>query len=405
MKSKPHSELAYLNVEDVIVDERLPRDLGDLTELASSLEEMSQLQTILVDENNHLIAGMRRLMAHKIGGIPTIMAIRIIGFDAFKKKKAELEENLIRKQLSWSEEDVARAELHRIHQEVYGVAVGGRPRGDETSHVGWGLGDTADLIDTSETSMGMSLKMAQALSIDPLLAAETSRSVAHAKLKRAEISEIRQLLAERSSEEIQNGVLLGLALDQLKLLPSESVGLILTDIPWGVLDDSKYIPKFGVLTDEKSQFPDDFVSSLTTIREVRDELYRVMLPNSHLYMFCSSLQIPFILVHYSEVFTVRQSPLIWMKGSQSGGFNLSSLFQWTSGYEPILFMSKGAKPFNLDDPLLVHKPHDGDVLNFTRPKSLGRWGINEKSLTLLQTLIRLSSTEADLVLDPFCGSG
>ncbi len=405
MNDKPHSELVELDVESIIIDERLPRDLGDLMELSSSLEEDGQLQTILVDENNHLIAGMRRLMASKIGMRPKIFAIRVTGMDLFKKKRAEMVENLMRKNLSWAEEDQQRAELHRIHQEVYGIALGGRPTVSGVRPKTWGLSDTADLLDTSDTSISLSLKMSDALKKNPLLAAESSRSVAHAKLKRAEIMELRKILSARAGVEITEGVRVSLALDLLKSLPSESVGLVVMDPPWGVMSDGKYLPKFGVLTDEASNFDDDFVKSLHTIREIRDELYRVMLPSSHLYVFCSSLQIPFILVHYSERFSVRQNPLMWCKGSQTGGFNVSADFQWTSSYEPILFMWKGARAFNLDDPLLVHRPCDGDTLTFPRPKSLGRYGINEKSLTLLRNLILLSSNPWDLVLDPFCGSG
>jgi ParB-like chromosome segregation protein Spo0J len=59
-------------IERIRVGERHRRDLGDIECLARSIEDIGLLHPVTVDEENHLLAGARRLAACKSLGWMTI---------------------------------------------------------------------------------------------------------------------------------------------------------------------------------------------------------------------------------------------------------------------------------------------------------------------------------------------
>ena len=52
-------------ISDILVDEeiRIRKDIGNLEVLQSSIEKVGLINPVLIDENNNLIAGFRRLTA------------------------------------------------------------------------------------------------------------------------------------------------------------------------------------------------------------------------------------------------------------------------------------------------------------------------------------------------------
>ena len=75
------------------------KDLGDLTELEKSIEEIGQIHPIIKDTKGVLITGRRRLQACKNIGVEPI--IKIIDFT--NPEKAEIDENTCRKDFTPSE--------------------------------------------------------------------------------------------------------------------------------------------------------------------------------------------------------------------------------------------------------------------------------------------------------------
>src|SRR5215467_9676080 len=60
--------LQTVNVSEVRVGARHRKDLGDLTSLARSINDVGQLQPIVITPDRRLIAGQRRLEAVKLLG-------------------------------------------------------------------------------------------------------------------------------------------------------------------------------------------------------------------------------------------------------------------------------------------------------------------------------------------------
>jgi DNA modification methylase len=396
---------------DIRVSERMERDLGDVQDFANSIAEFGLFNAIILDDENILVAGMRRLTAFTLlsvtkdksnpfdhlNGWDRIPFIRLTEWDEYEKLCAELVENLHRKDLSWSERDIQIAELHKKRTEKYGEASIGIL--GEKKVRGWRLADTAKVINKSFTDVALAVKVAKAMESDPTLAAESSRAMALKKIKQREIQEIRRILAERAGVEVSSNIALADCREWLKTIPSESISMILTDAPFGI--DMDTFMDGTIMIDEFTRFKDSYNESLQLIKDIRDDLYRILLPNSHLYMFCGSLQINDILFYYGEKFSVRSVALIWDK--MTPGYTANKGKSFSNRYEQILFMWKGSREFNEGEGII--KPHEGDILPFRKLQGKDKVGVNEKPVELLKQLILLSTNEGDIIVDPFCGSG
>lgn len=183
-------------------------------------------------------------------------------------------------------------------------------------------------------------------------------------------------------------------LDGLKLLPDNSVDLVVCDPPYGIDFNSNY-RKNSTLKTTKGIANDK--DNTLFLEEVIDELNRVLKDNSHIYWFTRwdkvSEQKPLLDKH----FKVKNS-LIWMKNNWSMG----DLFGAYAGqYENILFAQKGRKLLNEVDGTKRHP----DILQYDRVSPNKLLHSHQKPLDLLEFIIKKSSHEGDIVLVPFCGSG
>ena len=91
-------------IEDITLGERFRKDLGDVTELQDSIEELGLLHPIVVTTEGKLIAGARRLEAAKNLGweeVPVTIAQNVN--EAAKELLAERDENTCRMDMKPSE--------------------------------------------------------------------------------------------------------------------------------------------------------------------------------------------------------------------------------------------------------------------------------------------------------------
>lgn len=174
----------------------------------------------------------------------------------------------------------------------------------------------------------------------------------------------------------------GDAIAWLKTLPDNFCDLIITDPAYESLEKYR---KIGTTTRLKNWFPvfpnQNFVNLFT-------EVYRVLKPDSHFYLFCDQ-ETMFVVKPLAEAagFTFWK-PIVWDKISIGMGYH------YRARYEFILFFEKGKRPLNnlaISDILTVKKIVNGYP--------------TEKPVSLLEILINQSSKVNEIVLDPFCGSG
>lgn len=94
------TERKTANVQQIKVGKRFRNDVGDLTDLKSSIDAIGLLHPIVVDQDNILITGLRRLAAFKELNLPNIPVTVV---DINDPIRAECDENVERKDFTPSE--------------------------------------------------------------------------------------------------------------------------------------------------------------------------------------------------------------------------------------------------------------------------------------------------------------
>lgn len=179
------------------------------------------------------------------------------------------------------------------------------------------------------------------------------------------------------------------AVEWLKAMPSSSVDLVVTDPPYESLEKHRAIGTTTRLKNSKSSsnewfkiFPND------RFRELFEEIFRVLAPNSHFYLFCDAETSYFAKPIAEQVGFKFWKPLIWDKRKIGMGYH------YRARYEFILFFEKGKRKLaSLSTP---------DIIQADR---ILRGYPTQKPVEVSDILVSQSSSEGQLVIDPFCGSG
>lgn len=181
------------------------------------------------------------------------------------------------------------------------------------------------------------------------------------------------------------------AFEALAALPPGSVDLSIFDPPYASLERHRLHPD-GTPRGRVPRLTDWFpVIGNERLGELMAAVYRVMAKNSHCY----------VLVDAETLFELKPAgeaagfkfwkPIVWEK---TGGLGMG--YHYRNQYEFIAFFEKGKrKLFDLGVP---------DILSAKRIRHKDKWP-TEKPVSLLEVLVLQSSSEGELVLDPFMGSG
>lgn len=102
-----------IRVSDIKVKNRIRKDLGDLHSLKESIQKLGLLHPILIDLDNTLISGERRLQSVKTLGWEYV-EVRIVDIRNKKERvQIEAEENNIRLEFTSEEQERVRKLLKR----------------------------------------------------------------------------------------------------------------------------------------------------------------------------------------------------------------------------------------------------------------------------------------------------
>jgi len=97
-------ELVELKIGDIKTQERVRDNMGDLTTLEHSISRLGLLFPVLVNQDNVLLSGARRLQACKNLGMDSVQALRMqVELDGLKLLEIQCDENLCRKPLTAQE--------------------------------------------------------------------------------------------------------------------------------------------------------------------------------------------------------------------------------------------------------------------------------------------------------------
>ena len=377
-------------IKDIKVGNRFRKAFEGIVELAASISTVGQIEPIIIDENNNLIAGERRLKAFVLLKRETIEVKIMEKLDDYQKKEIELEENIQRHAFTWQEEIAAKAELHKLKEKIYGTATRGHEKPSS-----WNISNTAKLLGESPGTISMDLQLARGMGAFPELLKEKSKTIAFKKMKQLQERALNEELARRMGQTTaitHPEVINSNCLDEMQKMESSSVDLILTDPPYGIDVDNAQTYKRLTMSD--TNFVDSDFETYDLLDKAFKEFYRILKPNRHMYVF-------FAIDKYDAItklllkhqFEVHKMPLIWDKGS---GSYPSQMTSFVHSYEPLLHISKGDRKLN-------GTPRD--IFPIKRVPSKAKIHPTQKPTQLLRDLIGLSTSPGELVFDPFAGSG
>lgn len=112
------ANLAEVPIEEITVPKFRHRALGDLTELKTSILQSGLLHPVSVTPDAVLISGWHRLEACRQLGMPTI-AVRVCELTELEAEIAEIDENLVRKELTPLERSIQLARRKALYEKLH----------------------------------------------------------------------------------------------------------------------------------------------------------------------------------------------------------------------------------------------------------------------------------------------
>jgi len=388
-------------VKNIKLGTRAREDYGDLDVMKESLEKYGQMHPIVVTNDLELIAGGRRLTAAILLGWDEIEVKNFGDLTKTEKLELELEENLIRKDLTWQESVALKKSINELKKSQ---AI---EKGEK-----WTNEDTSELLNESQSKLAKDLELADAVEKFPEITKCKTKQEARTLARRKKSAESRliqnalipkEMLSEGDIYKIHKGD----SREILKDIPDNTADLIIADPPYAIDFPSKernqqFIDTYGdLLTDEIRQV-------MAIVEPVMEECARILKPGGHLYLF-------FGIQHYNSfhsaleltwMLNIQSTPLFWIKSS---GENYKPYHRYTVNYESFFFAWKhkdenyksGQQKFEQKE---FSKPHvstfENHKLNKTKKEHPA-----QKPLSLYKDIIETSSHKGDVVLDPFLGSG
>ena len=392
-----------IKVSDIKVENRSRRDLGDflgdddeesLVSLSNSIKKFGLLQPLVVSSDFTLLCGERRLRATKLAGLDTVSVVIKDITDPIITKQIELEENLRRKGLNWSEKVDAVNTLHNLKQETLGKKSAG------ASSYGWSSYDTAQELGIAQSSVHLAKELALALELIPELINCKTQDEAYKKWKAVKKQVIREDISKKHREDIASGkviehqIYLGNCLDIMKnFVEPGTVDIIATDPPYGVNIES--VKKVEVAMPIYPTFSDSPLDYKELIEKFFDVAIRVTKSDA-LFFVCLGWQyyefVKNLMVKRGLI--VDPSPLIWIK--PQGQTHHPELY-FARSYELILFGIKGERRIvkqGLPNWFQV-SPVSPQYKEHPLEKPVDFW------VSILDRVVE----PGDLVLDPFAGTG
>lgn len=366
-----------VSLSKIIIPERFRVDYGDIEALKASLSTYKVIHPPVITRDFVLVVGGRRLRAATELGWEDIEVNFTDEVDPVTLRELELEENVCRKDFSWPELCEAKRELHLL-KSTDAIKKGER----------WTLEDTARTIGESIGNLNQDIQLAEGLLDNPELRATENKTTAFKKLKKKQIEQAKAKLVEHI------GVLpvrfeRADCLDFLPTLEDNSVDLIITDPQWGIdVDESA---SFG----EKVEYVDTEKSMKDILYQILPQLFRVLKPGCHMYMFFGIEHKDWLLANLSFVgFETDYIPGIWNKGSRGA---MNSPYRESNSFECYFHSWKGSP-----NPLakIVANVH-----SHNRPTDAERIHTAQKPVSLITELLENSCALNAVVLDCFAGSG
>lgn len=395
----PTDVIFTLSPLEVRINKDLPRwrkEMGDVRELAESIKTKGQIHPILLDRENNLVCGGRRLAACITAGIDVKAAYTHL-VDPLILRELELEENLRRKNFTPGEEVLAVQELHSLKISQHGQASSGKKGG-------WTLDQTAELVGKTRGSVISDLQMAEAVKAFPELMKAKKKNVITKAMKGMERLQNSIAGLAKHEEAVKANVekyhiYHGDSLAFMKQMESKSVDILFTDPMYGIEADKNAIGVGGVtggVTSAGFMLDDSADPALAFLATLAKESFRFTTDKAHGYVFVGPEFFNFVRQLFLDAgWLVFHKPIIWIKSS-SGQSNMPSCWP-ASCYEMALYIRK------YESRLVKEGQPDWVECPMVNPSV--KIHPYEKPIKLVENLLERVAFPGQKLYDPCMGSG
>lgn len=404
-----------IKVVDIKVGERFRQDYGDVEELAESIKEFGLLQPIVIDDDNNLCAGGRRLNAVKVLGWEDVPFFRIGQIPEDRRKEIELEENVRRKDMSWQERAIAIATIHQLKKR--NAVLGGDK---------WGYRETGELLGLAHGPVHRTCQIGQRLlasAEDPMWKCDSMFSATRLQEREAEDEGLKVLAAMTGKPQVttpppetkivdgkqvvvqpppQTNIKISQLVvhdDCIKWFYSDAYeelfDHIITDAPYAIDTDMMQQDNQQLMDVSRIEAEHDVDENIDLLKKFIPMAAKALRPTGFLIMWCD-------ITHWTWLsklatdngFRVTRWPLIWHKTHVCK--NQAAQFNPTKNFEVALV---AARP-----KALIPRPMMSSV--FACPKDEGTKDHPFAKPALLWTwLIESFTLSNQLILEPFAGIG
>jgi len=388
-----------VKIDKIKIGERHRSDMGNLEALKDSIKELGLLHPPVVNENNELVAGYRRIKACKELGWEEI-PVNVVPIKDIVR--GEFDENEVRKDFTAREKVAIAKEVlpeeqkkAKERQEELGRSHGEDPS-EKFTEGGEAKEKAARKVGWSRPTLDKAIEIEEAIEEDPdkygdlEKRMESSVHSAHKELKRRKDVEERKEKLEDAPE--MKNLMLGDCLEKVEEIPDNSVHLLLTDPPYGIGEETgarhqtvEIRGDWGYSGDDESVFP--------LLRRLFEKVKPKLTDDAHIYIFTSWKAWHQLYPIVSEFFEVKNW-LVYLHYLATGG----DLYRYRTAASSLMFAVNGGKrkikehKWNFFD----EREHSAEEMN-RHPA--------QKSVSICRKLIENSTVEGETVLDPFAGSG
>jgi DNA modification methylase len=393
--------------EIVLNNNRRKVDELKVKELAESIKQLGLINSITVNSNNVLIAGNHRLEAFKLLGKDEI-EVTVLDLNNLLAELAEIDENLVRNELHWTEADKQIARRKIIYLELYPeTKSGGDTKSDKIKIQSLDydnktfIQDTVDKTNKSKSSISQSVKRGNEIteqeaevlktidapkSYGDILIKQTTETRAKVidalKVESKPVEIIIQDIKKEQKQQIKTDERDRLAeIGKTKKIDIDfrlgDFEEVFKDIPDGSID--------CIITDPP--YPYEFIEVWSKLSRVAKRLLK---PNGYCIAYSGQMYLPEVMQRMSENLDYYWTFAVYHEGQTQIVNGINLMCRW----KPVLIFQNGKKK--------IENTFQDYFISEQREKNGHDW---QQSKSGVGYLIEMFTKEGDTILEPFAGSG
>jgi DNA modification methylase/ParB-like chromosome segregation protein Spo0J len=313
--------------------------------------------------------------------------------DKLERFEAELEENIIRKDLSWQDRSKALATLHRLRSEANPT----QTQKDTATEIAERNSDSSPAnVERLRQEVRRATVLEKFLD-DPAVAGARNEAEAYQIALKTENEKYEAELLRRRKRSVEGSlrctIRQGDATELMQAMDAAQFDLILSDPPYGLDAGSA---GYRARTVHHHNYNDSPDNARRILQSILTDGWQLTKPKANLFLFTDIMHFEWLQAAAARMgWTPWRHPIIWQKSTAEG------LVPWGRNgfvhtFDIIFYATKGRRGTNQTNV---------DILNYSRVARNERVYAAEKPIPLLSRLIELTTLPGDSVFDPCAGSG